>query len=89
MNPEQIQRLLDRRPFVPMRVLTSGGETYEIYHPETAFATQNFVYLALYGRVRRRIARDAVILSVLHVTGIEDLTPVRERNGGSARARKR
>ena len=79
MNPEQIQRLLDRRPFIPLRVLTSSGDAFEIRHPETAFVTRNSLHLALYGKSRRGVANDAAILSVLHVVGIEDLNGARAR----------
>ena len=31
---DDIHARVHQRPFVPMRIITSGGQTYDIYHPD-------------------------------------------------------
>jgi len=40
MNPHEINKFLKARPFIPFRVHTSDGKTFDINHPELAFLTR-------------------------------------------------
>jgi hypothetical protein len=64
--------MLNRRPFQPVKVVLSSGESYEIRHPEMAFLTRTCLL------VGADVADDGVptefrILSLLLVTAIEPL----------------
>jgi hypothetical protein len=64
----------ERRPFQPVRLITSSGKAYEIRHPEMAFLTRTSILVGL------DITEDGVpaefkIVSLLHVTAIEPITP--------------
>ena len=64
--------MLARRPFQPVRVTLSSGQTFEIRHPEMAMLTRTSLLIGV------DVAEDGVpaefkILSLLHVTAIEPL----------------
>ena len=41
MRADELRELLDRRPFEPIRLHISSGQTVDIKHPEMAFVTQS------------------------------------------------
>ena len=75
MNPQHIKDMLDRRPFVPFRVVTSSGQSYDIRHPEMALVTKNTLFVGI-NSAGDTIPEDGKIVSILHVTGLEALQQV-------------
>ena len=70
---QTFKEMLTRRPFQPVKVTLSSGQTYEIRHPETALLTCTNLLIGV------DVADDGVpaefkILSLLHVTAIEPLS---------------
>ncbi len=73
LTATEIRARANQRPFVPFRVVTSSGQSYEVRHPE----------LILVGRRELTIGRSGVHdptfyegqdrVSVLHVTALEDM----------------
>lgn len=73
MTVQTFREMLWRRPFQPVRLTLSHGQSYEIHHPEVAMLTRTNLLICT------DIAEDGVpaefkIISLLHVTAIE---PVR------------
>ena len=73
MTVQTFREMLGRRPFQPVRLTLSSGQSYEIRHPEMAFLTRTSILVGV------DIADDGVpaefkILSLLHVTAIEPLS---------------
>jgi hypothetical protein len=67
MNSEVIRQLVSRRPFEPFTLHVSGGEAYEVRHPETvAVGKQRLV-------VVNPESDQMAICSLLHVTSVETL----------------
>lgn len=67
MNSEALRQLLQQQPFEPLVIHLSGGEKYEVRHPEN---------VAL-GKVRMVIVDPdtdrMAVCSLLHVTSVETL----------------
>jgi hypothetical protein len=73
MTIQTFRETLARRPFQPVKVTLSSGQSYEIRHPEIALLTRTRLL------VGTDLAEDGVpaefkILSLLHVTAIEPIT---------------
>lgn len=73
MTVQTFREMLARRPFQPVRLTLSSGESFEIRHPEMALLTRTSLLIGV------DLAEDGVpaefrILSLLHVTSIEPLT---------------
>jgi hypothetical protein len=75
----EIKKRLARHPFAPFRIVTSSGEHYDILHPEFLLVGQRVLGI---GTVREE-GDDEIdgidVISVLHVTALEMLTPARKR----------
>ena len=67
MNTEIVRELLQRRPFEPLAVRLSGGETCEIRHPENVALGK--ARLVIVDPETDRMA----VCSLLHITSIETL----------------
>lgn len=73
MTVQTFREMLARRPFQPVKLTLSSGQSYEIRHPEMAMLTRTSLLVGV------DVAEDGVpaefkILSLLHVTAIEPLT---------------
>lgn len=73
MTVQPFREMLARRPFQPVRLILSSGQSYEIRHPEMAMLTRTSILIGT------DLAEDGVpaefkIISLLHVTAIEPLT---------------
>jgi len=72
MTVQTFREMLSPRPFQPVRVTLSSGQSYGIRHPEMALLTRTSLLIGT------DVAEDGVpaefkILSLLHVTAIEPL----------------
>ena len=72
MTIQTVREMLGRRPFQPVKITLSSGQSYEIRHPEMALLTRTDLLIGV------DVADDGVpakfkILSLLHVTAIETL----------------
>lgn len=72
MTVQTFKEMLGRRPFQPVRLVMSSGQTYEIRHPEMAFLTRTDILVGL-DETRDGVPARFKICSLLHVTAIEPI----------------
>lgn len=77
MRPEEIRKLLERRPFVPFRLLMTSGEHVDVRHPETVLVARSHIAVAL--RSRKGIAEYVVWYSLIHIVKATPLARARRR----------
>jgi hypothetical protein len=46
-TPDDIQARLRQKPFTPVRIVLSTGETYDIHHPDLAIMGRRFLMIGL------------------------------------------
>jgi hypothetical protein len=73
MTVQTFREMLSRRPFQPVKLTLSSGQSYEIRHPEMAMLTRTSLLIGT------DVAPDGVpaefkIISLLHVTAIEPMS---------------
>lgn len=73
MTVQTLREVLARRPFQPVKLTTSSGQSFEIRYPEMAFLTRTSILIGM------DIADDGVpsefkIVSLFQVTTIELIT---------------
>lgn len=73
MTVQTFREMLARRPFQPVKLTLSSGQSREIRHPEMAMLTRTSILVGI------DLADDGVpaefkIISLPHVTAIEPLT---------------
>lgn len=70
MTLEALRALLTRRPFEALRVKTSGGETFEIRHPEMAALTKGAL-VVVHADANGNPSDKVEYVSYLHVSNVE------------------
>lgn len=71
MTLESIHEWLQKRPFQPIRISSSSGESYEVRHPEMALLTRTELLIGI--AERRGFPSRYRALSLLHITAVEPL----------------
>ena len=79
MTIDTLKNRLGRRPFEPFRVVTSSGETYDVWHPENAVLYRTGLIVAYGGRSNGGIPDSYADVALLHITAVEKLAPRRKR----------
>ena len=82
MRADELRKLLRRRPFEPVRLHISSGETVDIRHPELAIVTRSLVVVGI-TESDEEVADYAIHYNLLHVVKIEPL------NGNKSPRRRR
>jgi len=76
MRPDDIHRLLRRRPFRPFRLHLTDGTAYDVPHPEQAVVARSTVGIGLLSANGPDSSEDTpVIVALLHITRLELITP--------------
>ena len=83
------ERVLERiktKPFVPMRIFTSAGTNYDVYHPDLAMVGKQLLIVGTVSKDNPAMFDKSSTISILHITAIEDLpvpaaTDAAEKNG--------
>lgn len=78
MRADEMRALLDRRPFEPIRLHISSGQTVDIKHPEMALVTRSLVVAGV-TESDERVADYAVHYNLLHIVKIEPLDGTKRR----------
>ena len=71
MSANEIREPLLRQPFEPFRVITSGGTTYEMRHPEMAALGRSDPFIVMPETVGDEPYDRTVKIFLLHVVAIE------------------
>jgi hypothetical protein len=68
-----LEKRCKKVPFMPFRIVTSSGESYDILHPEFLMIGKRLISVGIATDANARIFDDLDVLSVLHITAIEVL----------------
>lgn len=83
MQAEEIQSLLRRQPFEPIRLHLTDGKSFDIRHPDMVILTNRSIEIGVPIRAGSKIAQQVHYCSLLHVVRTEVL------NGKSRRRRSK
>ena len=72
-SAQNIQSRLHERPFVPVRFVTTAGQTYDVFHPYLVLVGARFLIIGLPSSHDPTIADQVTRISILHVTEMKDL----------------
>jgi hypothetical protein len=79
MQAEELFRLLRKRPFKPLRIITTEGTVFEVRDSDQIFISASFIEIGVDRNPKTGVWRTAEHLSPLYVARVEDLesaTPV-------------
>ena len=73
LRSEDVRQKLREVPFQPFRIVTSSGQTYDVWHPDSVLATRHVLYVGVYLPNRPNEPDRAASVSVLHLTDLQPL----------------
>jgi hypothetical protein len=68
-----IQARVKKQPFEPLRIITSSGEYYDIYHPDLIMVGVRNITVGTASEKNPTIYDRSTYLSLLHITAMESL----------------
>ena len=78
---ENVLERVREQPFRPLRVVTTTGQTYDIYHPDQIFVARSFLMVGIPSTRTSGVSDLITRVSLINVAEIQDLpTPVAAGN---------
>jgi len=78
MRPEDLLQHLRRQPFQPFRIHMTGGEVYDIRHPDQAIVMRSRVVVG--AGAKNGVPDHLEHLALVHIVRVEEQPPT--TNGG-------
>jgi hypothetical protein len=73
---------IKQQPFVPMRIVTSSGQTFDVHHPELIMAGRRELIIGTASADNPASFDGISRVAIMHVTAIQDL-PVASPSSGN------
>ena len=82
-TPEEIQARLREQPFVPLRVVTSSGQMYDINHPDLVLVGRRSVMIGVASTENPSHFDTISRVAIMHITDLQEMprTASNETNG--------
>ena len=84
MRPEELMKLLRRRPFVPLRLHMTDEQTYDIRHPDNVLVLRSRVDIGMAPDPATGVLERVEYCSLLHIVRVEKLQMAASPSNGSA-----
>ena len=81
-TPNQIKERVKKQPFVPLRIVTSSGESYIVTHPDLLWVGVRDVHVGIASREDPSTYENVARISLLHITALEDLAADKSKKNG-------
>jgi hypothetical protein len=82
-----IQARLREKPFVPVRIIASSGQAYDVPHPDLVLVGRNALIIGTASKENPTQFDSANRVAILHVTEMQDLvvppSPPHNMNGSA------
>lgn len=72
-SPEQIAARVRQQPFTPLRIVTSAGQAFDIYHPDLIMVGSREVVVGRSSAKSPTLYDQLTRLAIMHITALEDL----------------
>ena len=70
---DEIQARVKQQPFVPLRIITSAGEAYDIYHPDLIMVGRRSLQVGTASSDNPSQYEQVARIALLHITALENL----------------
>jgi hypothetical protein len=67
-----IAKHMRKAPFVPFRLVTSAGESFDVLHPELIMVGNRTVTIGLADPKNPLVYEDQIWIALMHITAIHD-----------------
>jgi hypothetical protein len=84
---DDIQARVRQQPFVPLRIVTSAGETFDVYHPDLIMVGRRSLTIGTASAENPTQYELTTRVAILHITALADLpNPVPPTGNGQQSA---
>jgi hypothetical protein len=83
MRAEEFKELLRTQPFVPLRIHTTDGQTYDIRHPDIVLVLRQRVDIGMQPDPATGVLERVDHCSLLHIVRVEELPPTAPAAAGA------
>jgi hypothetical protein len=81
-TPDDVQARLRERPFTPVRIVTTTGQTFDVHHPDLVLVARGFLIVGLPSSENPSQADQVTRVALVHVAELRDLpNPIPPSNG--------
>jgi hypothetical protein len=80
MQAGELKAMIDHRPFRPLRLHMSSGETVDITHPDAAVVSRSMVYVG-FDRLPDGVIERMLWYNLLHIVKVEPIGEPGADNG--------
>jgi hypothetical protein len=85
-TPDDVQARLHTQPFIPLGIVTTTGQTYDIYHPNLVLVGRRFLVVGIPSSENPTQAELVTRIALGHVADLYDLpTIVHPASDGSVK----
>ncbi|MGH9676562.1 MAG: hypothetical protein ACRD36_05620 [Candidatus Acidiferrum sp.] len=82
--PADIKDRLRRQPFLPVQIVTTSGQTYDVYHPDLVLVGQRYLLVGTPSPNDPGIFDRETRLAIIHVAELRDLPGASVSTNGAA-----
>ncbi len=80
-SPDDIQSRLRQKPFMPVRIIISSGQTFDIFHPDLVLVGRRDMIVGMASSENPAQYDRTTRIPIMHVTALEDLPAPSGVNG--------
>ena len=81
---EDISNRIKSQPFVPVRIATSDGQSFDVFHPDLVMVGRRFIIVGTASTESPAHFDLVSRLAIIHITALEDL-PAPAKHGGNGK----
>lgn len=82
-TPDEIESRIRAKPFVPVRIVTSSGQSFDIYHPDLILIGRRSLEVGTASNENPKHYERVTCVAIVHVTALEELpSPVSPSGNG-------
>lgn len=70
---QDVKNRLKMQPFVPFRILTSGGNTFDVTHPDLVWVGVREIHVGTAHPDHPSLYDMTTRLAIMHIIGLQDL----------------
>jgi hypothetical protein len=75
-TPNNIKDRLRRTPFTPLRILTTTGNAYDVFHPDLVWVGASYVIVGTPSEHDPSIFERENRVALVHICELQDLPPL-------------
>lgn len=84
LTSDDVQSRLHERPFIPLRLVTTTGQQYDVHHPDLVLVGRRFLIIGTPSTENPAQAELVTRIPLIHLTEMRDLASPPHSNGSTS-----